>query len=139
MSDPTSRDGLAAALLRGEAARVQWVRDGLVVRAQQLAQAWQIPWQALPPAVARGEIFSATIGSHNCYPQGFLSLDRQTVTSICLALSGLSPSEKFIFWTRRHGSLAGRCVHEAVLGGIAVARVERLAAAWAQERTSDSR
>ena len=42
--------GLAGAVLRGEAARVQWVRDGLLVRGEQLAQAWGLTRQALAPA-----------------------------------------------------------------------------------------
>src|ERR1700712_2377509 len=35
-----SKGGLARAAERGEAARVGWVRDGLIVPGEQLAQAW---------------------------------------------------------------------------------------------------
>jgi hypothetical protein len=47
--------GLAGATARGEAARVQWVKDGLVVPGEQLAQAWGLTRQALAPAADRGE------------------------------------------------------------------------------------
>jgi hypothetical protein len=45
------------AAARGEAARVQWVKDGLVVPGEQLAQAWGLTRQALAPAADRGEVF----------------------------------------------------------------------------------
>jgi hypothetical protein len=47
--------GLAGATARGEAARVQWVKDGLVVPGEQLAQAWGSPakpWRR-PQTVAK--------------------------------------------------------------------------------------
>lgn len=47
--------GLAGAISRGEAARVQWVKDGLVVPGAQLAQAWGLtrakPWRQPQTAV----------------------------------------------------------------------------------------
>ena len=43
--------GLAGATARGEAARVQWVKDGLVVPGEQLAQAWGLTRQGRQSAV----------------------------------------------------------------------------------------
>ena len=126
--------GLAGAVARGEAARVQWVKDGLVVPADRLAQAWGLTRQALAPAADRGEIFSVKVGNRLYYPQAFLALDRETVATICRALGALSSSEKLMFWLREHGSLAGKRVDAAMESGVTLAKVERLAAAWARER-----
>ncbi|MBI3155410.1 MAG: hypothetical protein HYZ20_08365 [Burkholderiales bacterium] len=126
--------GLAGATVRGEAARVQWVRDGLVVPGEQLAQAWGLTRQALAPAADRGEIFAVKIGNRLYYPQAFLDMDRQTVAAICRALGDLGPSEKLVFWLRGHGALAGQSVAAALEAGTPVVKVERLAAAWARER-----
>lgn len=126
--------GLAGAVARGEAARVQWVKDGLVVPADRLAQAWGLTRQALAPAADRGEIFSVKVGNRLYYPQAFLALDRETVATICRALGSLSSSEKLMFWLREHGSLAGKRVDAAMESGVTLAKVERLALAWARER-----
>jgi hypothetical protein len=126
--------GLAGATARGEAARVQWVKDGLVVPGEQLAQAWGLTRQALAPAADRGEVFAVKVGNRLYYPQAFLGLDRETVATICRALGDLGASEKLMFWLCDHGALAGRSVAAALEAGMAVARVERLAAAWARER-----
>ncbi len=126
--------GLVSATARGEAARVQWVKDGLVVLGEQLAQAWGLTRQALAPAADRGEIFAVKIGNRLYYPQAFLALDRDTVATVCLALGDLGASEKLVFWLREHGALGGKHVAHALDAGVAVAKVERLAAAWARER-----
>lgn len=126
--------GLAGAVARGEAARVQWVKDGLVVPADRLAQAWGLTRQALAPAADRGEIFSVKVGNRLYYPQAFLALDREAVAAICRALGSLSSSEKLMFWLREHGSLGGKRVDAALESGITLARIERLATAWARER-----
>ena len=126
--------GLAGATARGEAARVQWVKDGLVVSGEQLAQAWGLTRQALAPAAERGEVFAVKIGNRLYYPQAFLDLDRETVATVCRALGDLGPSEKLMFWLREHGALGGRGIAVALDAGVAVAKVERLAAAWARER-----
>ena len=107
--------GLAGAAVRGEAARVQWVKDGLVVPGEQLAQAWKV-------------------GNRLYYPQAFLGMDREAVAAICRALGDLGASEKLMFWLREHGALAGKSVAAALEAGTALAKVERLAAAWARER-----
>jgi hypothetical protein len=126
--------GLEGATARGEAARVQWVKDGLVVPGEQLAQAWGLTRQALAPAADRGEIFAVKVGNRLYYPQAFLGMDREAVAVICRALGDLGASEKLMFWLREHGSLAGKSVAAALEAGTALAKVERLAAAWARER-----
>lgn len=127
-------DGLAGAVARGEAARVQWVKDGLVVSGEQLAQAWGLTRQALAPAANRGEIFALKIGNRLYYPRAFLGLDRDAVATVCRALGNLSASEKFMFWLRDHGALAGQSIATALGSGVPLANVERLAAGWARER-----
>jgi hypothetical protein len=126
--------GLAGASARGEAARVQWVKDGLVVPGAQLAQAWGLTRQALAPAADRGEVFAVKVGNRLYYPQPFLGMDRETVAAICRALGDLGASEKLMFWLRDHGALAGQSVAAALEAGIPLAKVKRLAASWARER-----
>ena len=113
---------------------MQWVKDGLVVPGEQLAQAWGLTRQALAPAADRGEVFAVKIGNRLYYPQAFLGLDRETVATVCRALGELGASEKLMFWLREHGALGGKGVAAALDAGIAVAKVERLAVAWARER-----
>ena len=126
--------GLAGAAARGEAARVQWVKDGLVVPGEQLAQAWGLTRQALAPASERGDVFAVKVGNRLYYPRSFLVLDRESVATICRALGDLGASEKLMFWLRDHGALAGKSVAAALDAGVPVTKVERLAAAWARER-----
>lgn len=133
-SPALARGGLAGATARGEAARVQWVKDGLVVSGEQLAHSWGLTRQALAPAAERGEVFAVKIGNRLYYPQAFLDLDRETVATVCRALGDLGASEKLMFWLREHGALGGRGIAVALDAGVAVAKVERLAAAWARER-----
>ena len=126
--------GLAGATARGEAARVQWVKDGLVVPGEQLARAWGLTRQALAPAADRGEVFAVKVGNRLYFPQAFLGMDRETVATICRALGDLGASEKLMFWLRDHGALAGKSVAVALEAGVPVPEVERLASAWARER-----
>ncbi len=126
--------GLAGATARGEAARVQWVKDGLVVPGEQLAQGWGLTRQALAPAADRGEVFAVKVGNRLYYPQVFLGMDREAVAAICRALGDLGASEKLMFWLREHGALAGKSVAVALEAGTGLAKVERIAAAWASER-----
>jgi hypothetical protein len=126
--------GVAGATARGEAARVQWIKDGLVVPGEQLAQTWGLTRQALAPAAERGEVFAVKIGNRLYYPQSFLALDREAVARVCRALGDIGASEKLMFWLRDHGALAGESVARALENGTSVARVERLATAWARER-----
>ena len=128
--------GLAGATARGEAARVQWIKDGLVVPGARLAQAWGLTRQALAPAADRGEVFAVKVGNRLYYPQAFLGMDRQDVAAICRALGDLGASEKLMFWLREHGALAGKSIASALESGAGLAKVERLAAAWARERSA---
>ena len=133
-SQAQAAGGLVGAAARGEAARVKWVKDSLVVPGEQLAQAWGLTRQALAPASERGEVFAVKVGNRLYYPQSFLVLDRESVATVCRALGGLDSSEKLMFWLRDHGALAGKCVAAALEAGVPLAKVERLAAAWAGER-----
>lgn len=63
--------GLAGAAAHGEAARVQWVKDGLVIPGEQLARAWGLTRQALAPAADRGEIFAVKVGNRLYYARAF--------------------------------------------------------------------
>ena len=126
--------GLAGAAARGEAARVQWINDGLVVPGEQLAQAWGLTRQALAAASQRGDVFSVKVGNRLYYPRSFLVLNRESVAAVCRALGDIGSSEKLMFWLRDHGTLAGQSVATALEAGVPVAKVERLAAAWARER-----
>jgi hypothetical protein len=126
--------GLAGATSRGESARVRWVKEGLVVPGEQLAQAWGLTRQALAPAAQRGEIFAVKVGNRLYYPQAFLAMDRETVATVCHALGDLSGSEKLMFWLRHHGTLSGQSVAASLEAGIPLAKVQRLATAWARER-----
>jgi hypothetical protein len=100
----------------------------------QLAQAWGLTRQALAPAADRGEVFAVKVGNRLYYPQTFLGMDREPVVTICRALGDLTASEKLMFWLHEHGALAGKGVAAALEAGTALAKVERLAAAWARER-----
>ena len=126
--------GLAGAVARGEAARVGWVKDGLVVPGAQLAQAWGLTRQALTPAAERGELFAVKVGNRLYYPRSFLVLDRECVAAVCRALKAIGSTEKLMFWLRDHGALGGKSVAGALGAGVPVAKVERLASAWARER-----
>ena len=127
--------GLAGATARGEAARVQWVKDGLVVPGEQLAQAWGLTRQALAPAADRGEIFAVKVGNRLYYPQAFLGMDREAVAVICRALRDLGASEKLMFWLRDHGALGGTNPAAALSAGTSIDQVIALAQAWARART----
>ena len=126
--------GFDGATARGEAARVQWVKDGLVVPGEQLARAWGLTRQALAPAAERGEVFAVKVGNRLYYPQSFLGMNREAVATVCRALGELGPSEKLMFWLRDHGALSGKSAAVALEAGVPLAKVQRLAAAWARER-----
>lgn len=101
---------------------------------EQLARAWGPARQALAPAADRGAVFAAKVGKRLYYAQAFLGMERETVAAVCRALGDLSASEKLVFWLRAHGALAGKSVAAAFDAGTALAKVKRLAWAWARER-----
>lgn len=128
--------GLAAAVARGEAAKVEWVQSGEVIPAQMLADVWGLTPQALGPAAERGEVFAVVVKRQRYYPREFLDLDRQDVGAVCKALGNLSPAEKLVFWKRPHGALKGKTVFAALTDARdadRLRRVEVLARAWADE------
>lgn len=127
--------GWAGALVRGEAARVNWVRTGEVVAAQILAAHWDLTPQALGPAARRGDVFAIVVKRQRYYPCEFLELQRDDVAAVCKALGPLSADEKLVFWKRAHGALAGRTVTEQLRSKdpAALTRVVRLARARAAQ------
>ena len=88
----------------------------------------------MAPAADRGEVFAVKVGNRLYYPQAFLAMDREAVAAICRALGDLGASEKLMFWRPEHGALAGQSIAAALNAGSGLAKVERLAAAWARER-----
>lgn len=134
--DVQATTGLADAVARGEAAKVRWIASGEVISATTLAAAWGLTPQALGPAAKRGEVFAMVIRRARYYPKEFLELDREDVATVCKALGELSPSEKFVFWKRRHGVLSGKTVLEVLASNKDAAQrglVIELATAWACE------
>ncbi|WP_141288061.1 hypothetical protein [Ideonella azotifigens] len=133
---PATATGLAAAVARGEAAKVEWVQSGEVVPAKLLADHWGLTPQALGPAADRGEVFAILVKRQRYYPREFLDLDRHAVGAVAQALSGLSPTEKLVFWKRPHGGLGGKTVLQALTAtndAAQLARVVQLARSWAEE------
>ena len=129
-----ARGGLVAAQALGAAVRARWIEEGLVVPGPQLAKAWGIRLEALATDTASGEVVSIAIDGREYSPKALLSLDRLTAGAICRALRRLQDIEKLMFWLREHGALGGRGIAVALDAGVAVAKVERLATAWARER-----
>lgn len=133
--------GLAAAVARGEAAKVEWVSSGEVVPAKTLAEVWGLTPQALGPAAERGEVFAVVVKRQRYFPKEFLELDRDDVGAVSKALGSLSPAEKLVFWKRPHGSLGGKTVLQLLTGkkdGAQLGRVIRLARAWAAEAQAET-
>jgi hypothetical protein len=133
--------GLAAAVSRGEAAKVEWVASGEVVSAKTLADAWGLTPQALGPAATRGEVFAIVVKSVRYYPKEFLELNRDDVATVSKALGSLSPAEKLIFWKRPHGALGGKTVLQSLSGkkdSGQLGRVTQLARAWAAEANAET-
>lgn len=134
--------GLAGALARGEAARVEWVRAGEVVPAKELAASWGLTPQALGPAAKRGELFAVTVKNQRYYPCEFLTLHRQDVGAVCEQLQGMDPSEQLVFWKRRHGALGGKTIHEVLGSGkrgeAQISEVLQLARALTSQARADA-
>lgn len=134
---PASTTGFAAAVARGEAARVEWVNSGEVIPAKTLADKWGLTPQALGPAAERGEVFAVVVKRQRYYPKEFLDLDRTAVGAVSKALGSLTPAEKLIFWKRPHGALGGKTVHQVLTAG-QLDRAAQLAQAWAAEAHAGS-
>ena len=65
----------------------------------------------------RGELFSLRISGTDWYPEAFITLPCADVRAVCDRLRGLDPITMFIFWHRRHGSLRGMTLPEALRRG----------------------
>lgn len=118
-----------------EATKHQWIDSGLLVGWRDLAEAWGgRSRQALDQACDRGELFNLKIAGKRWYPSMFLGLSAESVKAICLALKGVDPVSKVIFWARPHGALGGRTLAQAVEAG-QLERVAQLAQDFADEYT----
>lgn len=136
-----AKTGLAAAVTRGEAAKVEWVKSGEVIPAKTLADVWGLTPQALGPAADRGEVFAIVVKRQRYYPKEFLELNREEVGVVSKALGRLSPSEKLIFWKRPHGALGGKTVLQLLSGkkdDAQLGRVSQLAQAWAAQAQAET-
>lgn len=114
--------------------RYGWVKSGELVSSAEFSSAWGLTRQAIGAAVSRGELFAVRLNHRLFYPAVFLKMERDQVAQVCRALGTMTDSEKFVFWTRSHGALAGKPVLEALKAGIPLKRVVQLAHAWARER-----
>jgi hypothetical protein len=133
---PAATTGLAAAVARGESAKLEWLSSGEVVPAKTLADRWGLTPQALGPAAARGEVFAVVVQRHRYYPKEFLELDRDDVGTVSKSLGDLSPEEKLVFWKRPHGALGGKTVFELLSSKKnrpQLLRVAQLAHSWAAQ------
>ncbi len=110
------------------------IQDGLLVGSAAFGLSWSRSRQALEQACARGELFSLKIGNRRWYPANLMGLPAEDVKAVCLLLSGVDPVSQLIFWERKHGSLAGQTLHNALRIGQREA-VLRTAEAFACEHT----
>lgn len=128
--------GLAIARARGEAVKLEMIRNGEIIPAKALAEGWGLTPQALGSAQKRGEVKPLVVKRQRYFPSEFLGLERDVVAEVSRALNGLSPSEHLIFWKRPHGALEGRTAADFLSRGkVGYARREvvALAEAWARE------
>jgi hypothetical protein len=132
-----TQGGLAGAIARGAAAREHWFTSSELVPASALAERWSLTARALGAAAKRGEVLALLRGRRRYHPSEFLTLGRDVVSHICLALSGLSPETQLVFWKRTHGALGGKTVSDFLgrpgAGEEHVRRVVALAQAWTAE------
>ena len=67
------------------------------------------------------------------YPAVFVDLNPERIKPVCILLQGGDPVSMFLFWERRHGSLGGRTVPEALRQGD-VQAAARVAEGFAREQ-----
>lgn len=108
--------GLEGAIARGAAAKEAWVRDGLLVSRESLAQRWGVSLEDVAAMVERGELFELEAVGQRWVPAVFLELPRDVVAEVNQALTEASAdaSVAFVFWHRKHGTLTGRTVVDAI-------------------------
>jgi hypothetical protein len=132
LNGPTSAPtlgGLAGALERGRAARLDWTQDGTLLAAADFAAACGIPPSVLPELEACGELFSLEIEGARWYPAELLKLSPDESGAVCRTLAGNDSVRKLIFVMRQHGALGGQGAISAISKG-QLAAVLRLAKAW---------
>lgn len=115
-----------------ERVKAGWIQDGLLVGSVAFGLSWSRTRQALEQACDRGELFSLKIGNKRWYPAGLMGLSAEDVKAVCLLLRGVDPVSQFIFWERKHGSLAGQTLPQALQAG-KTAAVLRAAEVFASE------
>ena len=109
-----------------------WIQGGLLVGSVAFGLSWSRTRQALEQACGRGELFSLKIGNKRWYPASLMNLTVEDVKAVCLLLRGVDPVSQFIFWERKHGSLAGQTLPQALQAG-KTAAVLRTAEVFASE------
>lgn len=122
-----------ALVQKGEAGRIRWLQEGLLVPSGELARTWGRTPQALSQATKRGELLALKIKGNCFYPAAFKALEAEVVKDVCSRLKGDDASGKFIFWTRPHGLLGELTPADAILAGYRD-KVAALADAWSAER-----
>jgi hypothetical protein len=115
-----------------ERVKAGWIQAGLLVGSAAFGLSWSRTRQALEQACDRGELFSLKIGNKRWYPASLMDLNLEDVKSVCLLLRGVDPVSQFIFWERKHGSLAGQTLPQALQAG-KTAAVLRTAEVFASE------
>lgn len=130
---PSTGDEQAIELEKGsERVKAGWIQAGLLVGSAAFGLSWSRTRQALEQACDRGELFSLKIGNKRWYPASLMDLNVEDVKSVCLLLRGVDPVSQFIFWERKHGSLAGQTLPQALQAG-KTAAVLRTAEVFASE------
>lgn len=115
-----------------ERVKAGWIQGGLLVGSVAFGLSWSRTRQALEQACGRGELFSLKIGNKRWYPASLMDLNVEDVKAVCLLLRGVDPVSQFIFWERKHGSLAGQTLPQALHAG-KTAAVLRAAEVFASE------
>ncbi len=95
----------------------RWSQDGLLVGSAAFGLSWSRSRQALEQACARGELFSLKLDNKRWYPANLIGLRAEDVKAVCALLRGVDPMSQFIFWERKHGSLAGQTLAQALQAG----------------------
>jgi len=133
MTDQFANEATQHQATNSESAKASWVRDGLLVGSEQLAEAWSCSLQTLEQARVRGHLCSMQFQGHHWYPSVLTSVSPADVGQVSAALQGLDAVSQFIFWNQLHGSMGGVTAAEAIAAGKLV-DVQRLAQAFASER-----
>jgi hypothetical protein len=112
--------------------KARWIRDRMLVGSDELEKAWALSNQDLRDACDRGDLFCLEISDARWYPAAFLTLNCVDVAAVCRILKELDSSSFFLFWHRKHGSLRGQTLHEALRSGHRQ-EVERVSRSFIQE------